>query len=42
MKNLFHRRAVRVPESRLERTLRQRHALWLHGLWRGGLMPGLV
>lgn len=42
MINLSNWRAVRVWESRLERELRQRHTLWLHGLWMGTLVLAVM
>ncbi len=42
MKNLSNWRAVRVWEGELERELRQRHTLWLHGLWMGALVLGVM
>lgn len=42
MKNLSNWRAVRLWESQVERELRQRHTLWLHGLWIGLIILGLM
>ncbi|UUZ70317.1 hypothetical protein LP416_15420 [Polaromonas sp. P2-4] len=42
MKSLSNWRSVRVLESRLERELRQRHSLGLHGLCIGFFTLGLM
>jgi hypothetical protein len=42
MKNLSNWRSVRVLEGRLERELRQRHSLRLHGLCIGSLTLGMM
>lgn len=42
MKNLSNWRSVRVLEGRLERELRQRHSLGLHGLCIGSLTLGMM
>ncbi len=42
MKNLSNWRSVRIWQSGLERQLRQRHTLWLHGWCIGLLVMGLM
>lgn len=42
MINLSNWRSVRIWESRLERQLRQRHWLWLHGLCIGSVVLGVM
>lgn len=42
MKNLSSWRSVRIWQSKLERQLRQRHKLWLHGWCIGLLVMGLM
>jgi hypothetical protein len=42
MKNLSNWRSVRVLEGRLERELRRRHSLRLHGLCIGLVTMGLM
>lgn len=42
MKNLSSWRSVRLSETALERQLKQRHTLWLHGLCLGTLVLALM
>ena len=42
MINLSNWRSVRIWESTLERQLRQRHWLWLHGLCIGSVVLGVM
>ena len=42
MINLSNWHSVRLWESHVERQLRQRHWLWLHGLFIGSIVPGVM